>query len=982
MVKFLQTPRVVPIQHLPAGSKRESDSDTDEEEEHTEFLGKVLRSLDLINMGLSADALKALTSAPLIKKFADRMSALQALHPGVTGVDDPEDDKELPPPPNAGPPVAGAYGVQGPQLGPLPSQAGSAGVSPSPAVATNPPPSQIEGPARVITVKSLASYCKGRERKACDYFGHSARHTLLLLKRLPKHLQEAFEDIVRRVANGDVQDPTLISMLRHIKGHPIGKGDGGIRPAGSTCILMYLASGVLMRSLTTRARDAVGWGNVAVGVPGGGDALSRYLQSYAEQHLTHVIIKCDIRNFHNAVRKSRLQRAAAHLPDIAPITRLHYGGFSIVTYVEDDGTEHNITVYTGGVQGDSKMAYLGTKALNDVLNRFRPDQIKCVIVGFADDTYICGPVHDAIKAVNDLGPVLKAELDVEFNIAKFAAYVPAGPTLADIEALLAAKIPSTDGINAAGTPVGSLNFVTEFLKTKVEALRTLTERIVALKKVEAGNEAVSLQGLFAIIRLCIPASFSHLLRTVYPSIIAPFAKHVDDIVLRAALSCSGHGKLAEADVNDPELCRVSKRVLLPTDLGGLGIFSCFNNMHAAFLGSASLTCETVSDLGRKPPAPAVVPGSAVVLGPQEVAPVPAPIAADAPALVPAITAISHTPPESQYLREHKDSLAAVQARIKSSGIKCAEIEQWTVASIFKESVSGRQRYISQQLALALQADILASFDKSTPEGARSRAVFQECSVPKAGAWITASPRDYYTRMYNGEWYLAVAARLDINPYPEVHPSTKCDSCKDPVGPSVPSHAIHCSAVARRAICMRHSGLKAAFAKVEQCAEAGTWIIIEPFVQPFFGGGDHMPPSDPKFAASRADIGVRAHSGANYVVDVTIIDATLGQLPNTYIPGKATDKAFNDKVEQYTTRFKKLDACAQLRVAAFDTRGGPSKGTLGYMKSIISRESKSKPLTPKSVIAARVYSRISVAIQRAIAYNTMEYRLWRVPAAYF
>ena len=52
-----------------------------------------------------------------------------------------------------------------------------------------------------------------------------------------------------------------------------------------------------------------------------------------------------------------------------------------------------------------------------------------------------------------------------------------------------------------------------------------------------------------------------------------------------------------------------------------------------------------------------------------------------------------------------------------------------------------------------------------------------------------------------------------------------------------------------------------------------------------------------------------------------------------------------------------------------------------MQSIIARESTSKPMTPKSVIAARVYSRISVAIQRAIAYNTMEFRLWRVPAAY-
>ena len=256
-----------------------------------------------------------------------------------------------------------------------------------------------------------------------------------------------------------------------------------------------------------------------------------------------------------------------------------------------------------------------------------------------------------------------------------------------------------------------------------------------------------------------------------------------------------------------------------------------------------------------------------------------------------------------------------------------------------------------------------------------------CGRPKAGAWITANPRDFYCKMPNGEWHIAIAGRLGINPYPEVHPTTVCKCCNEAVGPSVIGHQAHCSAAGRRARCLRHTGLKCTVAKVEQCAEIGARIIIEPFVQAYFGGPDHMPPSEPKFASSRADIGVHTYSGANYLVDVTIIDATIGQLPNTFIPGKETDKAFDDKVTQYTGRFKHLNPNTQLRIAAFDVRGGPSTATLGYMKSIIARESKSKPLTPKSVIAARVYSRISVAIQRAIAYSALEYKAWRLPAVY-
>ena len=73
------------------------------------------------------------------------------------------------------------------------------------------------------------------------------------------------------------------------------------------------------------------------------------------------------------------------------------------------------------------------------------------------------------------------------------------------------------------------------------------------------------------------------------------------------------------------------------------------------------------------------------------------------------------------------------------------------------------------------------------------------------------------------------------------------------------------------------------------------------------------------------------------------------------------------------RFPNLDVDNQLRIDSFDIRGGASASTLVYLKEIVHRES------PKSVIASLVYSRISVAIQRAIAYNTMEYRLRHVPA---
>jgi hypothetical protein len=212
-------------------------------------------------------------------------------------------------------------------------------------------------------------------------------------------------------------------------------------------------------------------------------------------------------------------------------------------------------------------------------------------------------------------------------------------------------------------------------------------------------------------------------------------------------------------------------------------------------------------------------------------------------------------------------------------------------------------------------------------------------------------------------------------YPEVHPTAICKACKSVVGPDIPAHCFACSKPGKRGRNIRHTAVKNTLAIVERLAEPGTHVIMEPFVTAVTGAVA----TEQKYARSRADISVRA-TGVHYIVDATIVDATNGPKPaNTpYEAGKATEEAFKDKVKQYTVvRFNGLSE-QLLRVAAFDIRGGPSSSTLAYLKEIKHRERRNNPGIPKSVIAARLYQRVSVAIQRAIAYNIMEYRLWRVP----
>ena len=417
---------------------------------------------------------------------------------------------------------------------------------------------------------------------------------------------------------------------------------------------------------------------------------------------------------------------------------------------------------------------------------------------------------------------------------------------------------------------------------------------------------------------------------------------MDEIVIKTALEAGGFSALAAAYSDDPERQHTARRLFLRVPMGGMGLYSCSANARAAFLGSAALTCETVRELG-----------------------IDVTKAGDA--------AVAQLP----YVREHKAVLEWVQQRIPN----CDEVKNWTLNSIFGSSRPRLQHYISTELAKADLAEILQSFP-DTEEGRRRSAEFQECGQPKAGAWVQARASDTHCVLNNGEFWIGFALRLGLahRLYPEVSPHAVCKACKQPVGPSIPSHCFGgCSKPARRGRNLRHTALKNVIATVERLAVPGTNIIMEPFVAAATGAV----PTASKYAKSRADVFARPPGSLGYIVDATIVDATLGPAPATntsYEAGKATEQAFTDKVTQYTsTRFSGLDP-RRFRAAAFELRGAPSKTTLAYLKEIKHREISHNKSTPKSVVACRLYQRVSVAIIRAIAYNVMEYRCWRVPVA--
>ena len=84
-------------------------------------------------------------------------------------------------------------------------------------------------------------------------------------------------------------------------------------------------------------------------------------------------------------------------------------------------------------------------------------------------------------------------------------------------------------------PVGSEQFVEDFLLMRAEATRHLAERIAELPRY-APPALPAVQAASCMLRECIPQRSNHLLRVLATSQTGAFAEHVDSAVAEAAVT--------------------------------------------------------------------------------------------------------------------------------------------------------------------------------------------------------------------------------------------------------------------------------------------------------------------------------------------------------------------------------------------------------------------------------------------------------------
>jgi ubiquitin carboxyl-terminal hydrolase 44/49 len=205
-----------------------------------------------------------------------------------------------------------------------------------------------------------------------------------------------------------------------------------------------------------------------------------------------------------------------------------------------------------------------------------------VHVWYLDDGTIIGDIDlvaRALDVIEEVGPKLGAHL----NHGKSEIWWPSRADKVEVFPSQIIRVPNR-GVELLGSPIGSQEFMREFVKQRVEKIST-----VDLQLEEMDDAQIEL----ALLRGCLGfGKVVHLLRTCPPPDILEALEGFDDR-LRSRIASILRAPFLEVDA--------WKQASLPIRLGGLGITHTVPLAGPAFIGSCALTHDLVAAILRRDP---------------------------------------------------------------------------------------------------------------------------------------------------------------------------------------------------------------------------------------------------------------------------------------------------------------------------------------------------------------------------------------------
>jgi hypothetical protein len=155
------------------------------------------------------------------------------------------------------------------------------------------------------------------------------------------------------------------------------------------------------------------------------------------------------------------------------------------------------------------------------------------------------------------------------------------------------NIPLTQGVMAAGVPIGEPQYVEDNLKSKFDEISSTVNKLKAIWSSSKARVSNLTQATFQILSYCIaPASVNYLLRTVPPLVIAEHAARFDNEVLELLTDLAKDARQLETTQARSKI--TTQIAHLPMKQGGMGLTSAVEMSKAAYWSAGMEAVEPIA----------------------------------------------------------------------------------------------------------------------------------------------------------------------------------------------------------------------------------------------------------------------------------------------------------------------------------------------------------------------------------------------------
>ena len=778
----------------------------------------------------------------------------------------------------------------------------------------------------------FANVRSSRRGAAGGMSGQKNAHLKPLLEN--EQSMEALGFAARMLAQGSVP-ASVAAALALGRLTALLKPNGRVRGIATGDTFRRLVARTLAQQFASRLNESCEPFQFALSTRAGTDAVVHLIRAMVDADADATVVSIDGIGAYDHVHRAAIFRALADNPSLRallPFVRLWYGRTSHYAWRDQDGTQHVIEQGEGVEQGDAlspALFALGLHAaLCDARSRLHNDD---VLVAFLDDIYLVTKGGRAREAFDTVANAVYRGAGVRANLGKCRVWSRAGGKAPEGIAELGPDVWRGDrtadarGLVLLGTPLGSPEYVRAHTDERLATERRLLAELPVLPDPQCA---------WCILAMCAAPMANHMLRTLPPDEVMPYARAHDAALWDALWRMLNHPGGTRT------LKHAQRLGSLPARLGGIGLRSAERTAPAAYWASWADALPTLR--------------------------------AKCPRVAETIIASLNSTAAQGSVAAAQGALAAVQRAGYTSAPTWEHLAAGTAAppALAEESEPepGEWRHGWQHKAAQ---HVEAHYRETTvlpALRARGRAMLRSGAGPFAGAWLHAVPTTMETTMVPACWQVAMRRRLQVR-LPMVAKHCEGRRCRA----RLDSWGDH------RASCMRAGRVQRRGAVLERAwmrvfVEAGFAVVPKPLLRDC-----NVPLRDARdsrqldFRTSSID-----GSGLLTCADVTVVSAVTGAgQPHgraADVDGVALAAAADRKADKYP-ELAEANPYGALTVLAMEIGGRWGDQAVRTLRAVVRCRVQQDPWLLRRA-AAQAWTRrwsclLSVALQAATAASLLD-----------